>query len=195
MTKEDLMKFCSDTDTDRFNLSVPWSIGDFTYASNGHIIVRVPRLADIESNAGPKVDDLFHADPPAWFHLSGLSLPEIEIKECSTCGGKGKDCECPECNGAGEIEFDNMRSRYTVECLTCGGFGNIKDDCLDCSGKGTIEIEKPYPFKIGTSHFQVIYLRWLAELPNCSIGPSPDPLKPAPFRFDGGDGLLMPMRV
>src|SRR5574337_601455 len=44
----DLKKFCS---KDRPKLLDPFSGGEFTYASNGHIAVRVPRCAEYADNA------------------------------------------------------------------------------------------------------------------------------------------------
>jgi len=31
-------------------------------------------------------------------------------------------------------------------------------------------------------------------LANCRMGPNTDPMKQTPFQFDGGDGLIMPMK-
>jgi hypothetical protein len=43
----DLDLFC---DPERRNLAVPFSLNRHTYATNGHIIVRVPRRPDIPEN-------------------------------------------------------------------------------------------------------------------------------------------------
>lgn len=52
----DLSHFCY-TEDDRHNLKRPWSRGDFSYATNGHIMVRVPRRQDLAVNdAAPDVE-------------------------------------------------------------------------------------------------------------------------------------------
>ena len=165
MTKDDLMKFCNPR---KIRISVPWSDGEYSYATNGHIIVRVPRVASIKEREWPRVDNLFPYDnPPAWFSVSDIKLPEVQTADCSTC------------NGDGIIEHD--------DCLDCGGH-----DCVDCGGTGTIVAIQPV--LIGNSYFKLALLSILGDLPNCKIGPATEPLKQAPFQFDGGDGLIMPMR-
>lgn len=67
LTANDLLAFCNPERRGFYlsDLSVPWSAGDFSYASNGHILLRVPRLAEIPENSrAPKVDRLF-PDTPA----------------------------------------------------------------------------------------------------------------------------------
>ena len=49
MAEIDLSHFCY-TEDDRPYLKNPWSRGDFTYATNGYVMVRVPRRADVPEN-------------------------------------------------------------------------------------------------------------------------------------------------
>ena len=42
-----LKKFCSQDDYDNRNLLKPFSLDEFTYATNGHIGVRVPLIPSI----------------------------------------------------------------------------------------------------------------------------------------------------
>jgi len=52
----DLSHFCH-TEDDRPYLKQPWSRGEFTYATNGHVAVRVPRRADVpENDEAPDVE-------------------------------------------------------------------------------------------------------------------------------------------
>lgn len=46
----DLSHFCYTEDDGRSYLKQPWSRGGFTYATNGHVMVRVPRRADVPDN-------------------------------------------------------------------------------------------------------------------------------------------------
>ena len=167
LSKSDLERFCSD-DISRPSLSAPWSSGDYSYASNGHLIVRVPRMVDIaESDVAPKVAGMFDkhmVEPPEWFALSDIELPEMEIVDCATCeGGEESVHDCPDCS-----------------CI-----------CEDCNDTG--KVEEIIRVKVGMALYQLKYLLMLKGLPNCKLGPTGE-WTPAPFRFDGGDGLLMPMR-
>lgn len=49
MADLDLSHFCC-TEDDRPYLKQPWSRGDFTYATDGRVMVRVPRRSDIPEN-------------------------------------------------------------------------------------------------------------------------------------------------
>ncbi|MCK9361657.1 hypothetical protein M0Q28_05570 [Patescibacteria group bacterium] len=165
---ETLKKFCAAADGSRINLH-PWSKGEYSYATNGHIIARVPRLADVPERDGAlSTDYLFpYADPPAWFALSDIELAKVKTVDCSECDGDGevRHEECPDCDG---------------------------HPCPDCDGTG--KVTPMQPVAVGNSHYQLAYLLILKALPNCKIGPNVNPMYQAPFTFDGGDGLLMPMK-
>lgn len=194
LTCDDLLKFCSDR---RENLTAPWSAGDHTYATNGHVIVRVPRLPDVPENAlAPKVaanEDhaMFpYAEPATWFPLSDIELPDAP--KCHDCDGKGTHPDCPECDGDGAITFSSSQHDYEVTCKSCDGDPK-PHSCDNCGGTGKDE-RRFVRVSVGGACFQRHYLAMLKALPNCKIGPDVDPLKQAPFVFDGGDGLLMPCR-
>ncbi len=165
MTRDDLARF---VDGSTFpNLSTPWSAGEYSYASNGHIIIRISRLSDVdEKDTAPKgVDKMFPAVAPAeWFDVTAMDLPEIETVDCRECNGDIPVHDCPDC---------------ACTCEYCNGTGKI---------------ENPKPFKVGVASFQPKYLQLLKTLPGCSLGPTREDYA-AHFKFDGGDGLLMPVRV
>jgi hypothetical protein len=197
---EILKKFCSD-DATRVNVATPWSKGEHSYATNGHILIRVPRLEDVpeRDDAPGAVDKMFDIPAPAeWFPLAEIALPDVALtteKTCPDCNGTvGEEgADCPECDGAGTVDFDNRFSDYEVDCKTCDGEGKIKK-CETCNSTGKIEVKSLNPVAVGGAHFQLHYLLLLKELPNCKIGPAEKPMGQAPFQFDGGDGLLMPMK-
>ena len=196
---EILKKFCA-TDAGHINLATPFSKGEYSYATNGYILIRVPRLADVpERDDAPSTDSLFpYKDPPEWFALTEIAMPDvapITEKTCPDCNGiVGEEgAECPECDGDGIVEFDNRYSDYEIDCKTCDGEGKIKK-CETCNSTGKIEVKSLNPVAVGGAHFQLHYLLLLKELPNCKIGPAEKPMGQAPFQFDGGDGLLMPMK-
>lgn len=164
---EILNKFCS-KDVPAA-IRVPWSFGGHSYASNGHILCRVPRQEGITEIDSPlDVGPLFSAPLPAKpYYLSDISLPEEERTDCS------------ECHGTGETRHE--------ECDCCDGH-----PCEECDGSGTVV--KRAVVGVGKSCFDSRYLRVLQSLPGCVLYPNDDPLKTAAFTFDGGDGRIMPMK-
>ena len=164
MNIDDLEQFCDEGF--RPALSTPWSLGEYSYASNGHLIVRVPRLSDVEErDTAPKVQKMFDGpEPPEWITLADITLPKQKVAECHRCeGGKEPVHDCPDCN---------------CKCDHCGDTGEVKPVT---------------PVEIGVALFNLKYLLMLNKLPGCRIGLI-EAETPTPFRFDGGDGLLMPMR-
>jgi hypothetical protein len=164
MTKDDLKKFCSD-DSDRFWINNPWSIDSYSLATNGYILIRIPRLEDIPEN--PKAPDCSNLWPPIqpqeWFEIP--NLPSEEYKLCEECKGKGK------------IRYERH--------------GKL-EICEDCYGDGKIKIvDQKIP--IGNAVFAAWLLRMIVVLPNPKIGPM-EKDNPAWIKYDGGDGLIMPMR-
>lgn len=109
----DLKQFCADKDDPRWFLHQPWSRGDFTYATNGHIIVRVPRLPDVPENVqAPNAQALMFKAAPAkdWMPVPAATMPPDGI--CDQCDGTGldedgEDCEWCEHTGKGKC-FDGM---------------------------------------------------------------------------------------
>ncbi|MBU2537260.1 MAG: hypothetical protein KKH22_02395 [Proteobacteria bacterium] len=198
----DLMKFCNFDQGYGETMRKPWSTGKYSYATNGHILVRVLRRDEIpeREDAPPlyNVSHLFFKEPRTWLPAPVVS-PQ-KPKECELCGGTGSVFYCPECDGEGDLEFENKYSRYTVTCDTCEGSRVVskvvgagddgsKKRCDSCAGLGSRQDHKSVP--IGDLYFSDVYLSWIAELPGAEIG-----LyclgNPARFRFDGGEGLLMP---
>ncbi len=167
MNITDLKKYCDDPKNGRYQLSEPWSDDKYTYASNGHILVRVPKFSDSSkrkdspTGLGKKsFDEIFKAEPVKWF-----SIPTVHPKH--------QDCE--DCNGKGKFKYHGE----TVQCEECDGKGKyLRHISVD----------------IGGVAFSDVYLSWIAELPNSTIGPFKVD-EPARFKFDGGEGLLMPRRA
>lgn len=165
MTPADLQRFCS-RDHRRPNLHAPFSRGDFTYASDGVVIVRVARLADVaEISTAPAAESLPFADANAAFTKAPttIELPAVKELECECCSGRGSQHDCPQC---------------TCECEECGGHGQVLE---------TVTVG------IGPANFSAKHLKRILVLPNLQLGPLSFS-DPVPFRFDGGDGLIMPVR-
>ncbi len=166
VTMIDLKPFCS-TDEMRPYLHQPWSVGDYTYATNGHIIVRVPRRSDVPENpqAPNNAPRLFATFPQAGFRaLHVVPLPAPKEKKCLHCNGRGHEHDCPDC-----------------ECV-----------CENCNGTGNVNVDAKIAVNIGTFPAALRYARILIGLPNIEVAVDVShPMDPLPFKFDGGDGLLM----
>jgi hypothetical protein len=172
MSKEiDLAEFCS-CDPKRPELACPFSFADWSFATDGAILVRVPRISDVPENpAAPnkKAAALFDAArvryrPAPQFDLPDSPLEWEESKKCWTCQGSGKTHVCPDC-----------------QC-----------PCPQCDGKGSLTIRDWHRTQIGKAFFNSRYVDCLQKLPSLELG-RPHRTEPMRFRFDGGgEGLLMP---
>jgi hypothetical protein len=164
-----LEMFCSQ---DRPELSRPFSIGAWTYASDGYVLVRVPRRDDVSERAAPDASRLFPDDAPKprYRPAPKFTIPETIQREekCWYCRGTGK--------------------KHGERCPTCQC-----EDCTSCSGTG--RLTKLETVKIGYAVFQARYISWLQSLPNLEVAKHRGGIEPLRFRFDGGEGLLMPCRV
>lgn len=204
----DLTLFCGNKDDNR--IGEPWSDGNFTFATDGKILVRVARRADVGERLdapavmGTHVGDAFDKDPGAWHPLPALT---VDPAACPCCRGVGKAYTCPECDGEGAVAPSTDFNVYVwQECKTCKGVGQIPKkiwlrmhrsesdidaECEKCDGAGKVWDDQAV--EVGGALFADRYLSWIAALPNAEIGVF-GPLDVARFRFDGGDGVVMPRR-
>ena len=178
MGKVDLTKFCFKGENP-FKIQEPFSKGKWTYATNGHMAIRVPRLhvpEFPENEKAPDVEELFkEADkrgPYEW-----VPVPEVKIE--------------------------------TVQCGACKGIDIRKEDgeafpCKRCNGEGHYQKAEPVKFPLGAATIALsnVYLDLIhRELPNPQIGLIKEAAgdhwtaKPVKIRFDGGEGLLMPIQI
>lgn len=184
-----LKRFCS-KDDNRPAISKPFSQGEYTYATDANVLIRVPKIIDIpEVENSPNAEELFKTEEPKEYFNLPEELNNPTYKVCEQCKGK-KSAECHECKGMGILEFDSDYNYYEVTCQTCDGLAY--SECDKCNGKGKILI--PKHFKIGEGFFSAEYLLLCRiYLLNCKIGPC-GKFKSAKIMFDGGEGLLMTMR-
>lgn len=193
----DLQRFCKEGSCS--GLERPFSQGAFTYASDGWIAVRVPRVESAEEN--PKAPDMSRIP---WGHedLDDFGpLPDYDIataKQCRHCKGSGKASTCPECGGEGEVTLDSGYNEYDVECATCHGEGTVpgrpKDEvepCDRCKGSGHDLIS---PVTWGNGYISMAILERIKDLPGVKLSTHGNGLEPFRFVFDGGEGLAMPLR-
>jgi hypothetical protein len=130
VTLDELKRFCGDEDDPRHYLRAPFSRGDWTYATNGHICVRTNRIdgvGEIDTKSLLGLEKLFHASESPW----------IPVPECSA----PPDEDCLICNGTGEHE------------CSCGH----KHECPDCKGNGKMK-DWSHVVQIGIAYFSPHYL-------------------------------------
>jgi hypothetical protein len=137
---------------------------------------------------------------------------------CEHCEGTGKLYACDECDGVGDISWSTDYNDYEHECNTCDGKGYFKKsewesefshrgieyadtkDCEDCGGTGVKDANPD--IYIGEVKFQGKLLKKFMQFEGATISlPRYDAdtifggrQKPAYIKWDGGEGILMPMR-
>ena len=209
--KLDLSKFCANESDPREHLRRPWKHGEWVYATNGHLCVRVPAasMPDVaECDKAPNAQNLFqkHMEQRQCEFLLMPTLPKVHA--CGDCEGKGTvlAVKCPACTDGA---FDHYGDTY--DCLHCEGSAAgpgwieserdsaTKRPCNFCDGLGS-SLRENGNAPLGESTYSLVYLSWLAELPQVRVCPGLSaelPTKeqvPAVFLFDGGQALLMPRR-
>lgn len=188
----DIKKFCG-ASYDPRKLDRLYRFNGFIYATNGHIAVRIPNspecacVDDQEWFIGPKIEAYFAAPAESEYTKFYIELPTPDACDC--CDGKGMVSDCPDCDGGTFIH-----GNHEYDCKECDGSGEVpgnKRDCFSCDGAG---LDLRSYISYGGSGFMHRYMRLIKGLPNIEIAVHPDPIKPAKFRFDGGEGVLMTMR-
>ena len=213
-------RFCANELDGRDYLREPWLAGEWVYACNGHIAVRLPAIAVPSAQPNDKAPDapaLFKRaidDAPREY----LPLPDFQRRApCDECGGTGRvrAIKCDDCGGLGEF----TRGRHEYECKNCerspagAGFLTLYDFddkqtdelvrvCEPCDGLGLMGgvSRGMFPVQIGGALYSAAYLTMIATLPDVRFSAG-DPARekfdgpremPAAFVFDGGQGILMP---
>lgn len=165
MTTLDLTTFCS-TEPSRPNLHAPFRLGEHVFATDGRICVRVPAYeGPPEGSVDPR--KFFSNIPevtPA--RLRSIKSAQKQLDECTNCGGTGKMHECPNCD--------------------CG-------HCEFCDGAGSVDNTPKIRVALRGAVFDLRYINLIRTLPNLHLAVSAPKDAAMYFRFDGGDGVLMPM--
>lgn len=131
--EQDLLSLFYDKENDmRPDMAAPYLKNGYVCATEGHIMIRIK--AETLNGEYNEIDSL-NIDLPAdnCNFIIGLhdiktaiaSIPQVEEKE-----KVGKDIECKECDGAGEVEWEyrDKSGRYHHKYL----------DCPKCQGDGCI---------------------------------------------------------
>lgn len=85
-------------------------------------------------------------------HKTKITIPRLE--NCETCKGSGaapgtSPITCTQCNGAGQVRFQQGFFSVSRTCNQCRGTGRmIVEVCTTCRGQGRIEKEQELEIKI-----------------------------------------------
>lgn len=157
----DLTPFCS-RDKVRFNLLAPFSVGEYTHATDGRLIVAVPRRADVpERSDAPDLKKIAAktGTPIGWYPLYSCARHSIECRYCTD-------------DDAGQL------------CEICGKV----HPCCGCAGTGIEFIAATPQGWIGPDVLPKMELLPGVEMGVLATYQFGDPM---PFRFDGGTGVVM----
>jgi hypothetical protein len=148
ITYDFLSKFCyvrSEENNNPLEIDLPFNKGEYSYATNGHILVRVPKQIYINTPEGKNL--------PKNIEKSFLNNEWGDKVEFST-------------KSFSDVHFISHAS------------------------------EKIFYLKMGDSNFNIKYLLMIRDIEGIEFYPSiKDKHLQAYFKFNGGDGALMPCRI
>lgn len=174
----------------------PWGRGEWSYATDCKMVIRVPRLDEFGErgeNDGDtnRFDDLLAAVTATTWYCVPDYLPAAP-GPCPRCHGVPA-VKCEACDGDGHVAWEFRHGGRTYDavedCPVCDGAGTV--ECTECvgTGKGVEPV-----VEVGPALIHADYLRLLARLPGCRLAPV-DGWGPVVFEFDGGGrGAVMPVR-
>lgn len=163
----DLTTFCS---TSRPQVDHPFTVGGHTYYTDGYIAVRVPAIEGTPTDGPENVATYFDGmDAVEYRHLPSFVLPPGGkfLVTCEDCDGTGKCHECPDCH---------------CQCDRCNGTGKEERDSDD---RNSVTFN-------GVNYGLTIFRRVLV-LPTLRFETKPRERDVTRFRFDGGEGIVMPL--
>lgn len=189
----DYTKFLAKTDETRFYLQKPFLVDGGAAFCNGHMFVFVEGAKPRDPGEAPSSAV---SNVNKWVKGAGGAseyhpLPLIDWTQfaCTNCNGTGQSENCPECEGSGTVMLHNDFSGYQVECRTCRG--EDSHECILCGGHGTNGLA----MLNGVVGALPAYLKMISELPCVGVARPESSSNMIQFRFDGGCGAFMPLRV
>jgi hypothetical protein len=173
----DLQIFC---DLERDYLSKPFSLGDYSYATNGHIALRLPRRDDVKQAQHVKAEKAANAINSYIDTGQKTTGPLLPIPDGELPAWKGEPCNF--CDGKGELDH----------CPTC----DQPCKCPECDGTGEIRGDHPGVEIAPGAIVSAVYLGWIRALPSPRFRVTlyKDERAEIYFEFDGGAGVVMGRR-
>lgn len=195
----DMIKWCAKNDSREY-LKTPFNFNGRTFACNGNAVISIPEKAsypDIEDSLKKAMSKFLDTDGLTFSRLpSDFILPEA--KYCEACRGTGRLTltECKECEGEGNVSFDNEHNSYECECKTCDGHGKEKatgvgDDCYECLGYGN-GYERWASIGIIGVTIALKYARLLSSINNIEVSNHDESLY---FRSGDIQGVILGVRT
>lgn len=188
-----LQEFCN---REQEYFGKPFSVGKYTYATDQVIVIRIPRVEGFSENkVFPNVVTIFKNLPSV---KNFIDIPAYENHEifCKECMGEGSISECLKCGGTGKV--DCFECGQSMDCKDCDGTGKVPNgpkECDVCGGTGTMIASQYIEISNGVD-VSSYYLELLKGLPNIKLSDEcQNWMVPVYFKFDGGDGLLMPLKA
>jgi hypothetical protein len=142
----------------------PFAHGEFVYATDGRILIRVPDEDGWPPASGAISESVLAKllavpDDAEFVSLARVKFPAAPFRECWACEGRGTEHDCQGCI----------------------------HKCDDCGGEGVVAVKQSV--SIGAALFDVRYIELIASIYG-EISPQVAP-SPSPFRFDEGLGAVM----
>lgn len=199
-----LNEFCGSTHE---SFKTPFYRNDYTYSTDGFVCIRIKGEYAEENKSAPLADEIDEWDSlkrptPDW-RLKASKMQEImkQFPQCRKCNPHAVTTTCSNCNGDGWVTTEDEFGVYERECKICEGEGHISPyntrDCPYCNGS---RLDYTWQWQIGTKFFNFQLLLKLTDKVGdlelfCWPAWSSKKQHPAlAFRFDGGEGLIMPMK-
>jgi len=200
----DLQLLCSN-EPGRESISRPWSAGDWTFATDGRILVRVPRI-NTEDKYKPLKLEAFkfgHDAVPEEAWVDGVVVDEVDMVDCKRCNGKGGWYNCTECDGEGKVEStcDACGHSHSSSCGNCGGEGIVNTDeggkfheCHKCHGQKRVADPQSFVEMVGMKFATHLLFNLYNAVGAYKVAVSDDVEGAGLVKFEGGTGYVMSLR-
>lgn len=190
MTDEQLLRFCDRGFMYRWDLSTPFVVGGWKYATDGTCGIRVPTTEPDTDRARLYPQNAALVYEPALMLLGAIELVKFPIhngqfvdEDCYFCGGSKTDqIDCPSCAGDG----------FECETCHCNGLIPLKDTvCPRCKGDGRMLELTLFAGQRFAGH----YINLVNELTHVRTTNAHRGNVALPFLFgENGQGVLMPIQ-
>lgn len=182
----ELQQFCDEKHL-RWDFSQPFGQGEWTYATDARICVRTKLVKPPDKASELNLPD---ANGLGWIHSEPQRWRAWPRKSWISAGYD----MCPMCDWTGRVGAGVVACGCDFGCDRCGDTEYVGGERCDyCEGKGFGDFPSIQP--VGRLHVRGIYdrkIRSLGDVEYVFVNPS-HPESPIAFRFDGGQGIVMPL--